>query len=234
MRLSPVLTTRDLHIAELSSLRMRGALRAVGESWLAAGEPLTLETRADVVAATLAPRQIADRWTAAWVWGATQTLQTPYEVCISREPRGVTPRRLAQDRTPHDNREPDRAHRRTIGAPGDVTSPVDLALAPRTGVREIVLRSDEIVSIRDLRLTSPRRTAIDLIREASDESDWACAVLALVIRPADPHVELRGLREAMTDHRFVTHAPAARRRTDQVEALLVGTARRPAVAPAPP
>ncbi|THG33034.1 hypothetical protein [Naasia lichenicola] len=227
MRLSPVLTTRDLDIAELSSLRLLGVLRAVGESWVAAGEPLTLETRADVVAATLAPRLIADRWTAAWVWGATRVLQTPYDSCVCREPRRSRPRRTSNDRDVQGSGGRDRWARnpsaadRTMRDRGAATSVVPL---PRTGVREIALHPDEIESVRGLRLTSPRRTAIDLLREAPEASDWSDAVIALLDRSADSLGELHQLREAMTDQRFATRAAAATARADQIEARLTNAA----------
>jgi len=212
MRRSPILTTRDFNIAELSGMRLRGDLTAIGECWIARGEPLTLETRCDIVAATLAPRQIADRWTAAWVWGAVEELSTPYQTCVTRKAR------LSRARRPAGEAPRGR---------GDVESLGNGRLAQfplRGGMRELDLLVDEVETVRDLRVTSVLRTALDLLREADEDSPWPVTVGGLLAIAPFPDTANADLRALISDGRFAVRARRTSARLDRIEADLPATA----------
>lgn len=87
-RLSPLLTTSDFSEAELSALVLDGALFRVGECYSAVDEVPGPPLRAAALARVLPPHLIAERGTAAWVWGArTDPPPTP-EVCVDITQRG--------------------------------------------------------------------------------------------------------------------------------------------------
>ena len=67
--LAPVLTPEDLPLAELSSARLDGELYAVGEGWCPVDEPEGPPVRAGAAGLLVPPRAIAERMTAAWIYG---------------------------------------------------------------------------------------------------------------------------------------------------------------------
>lgn len=80
-RLPALLTTDDLPVAELSALTRDGILVPVGSCFAPVDEPATAEARARAAAHGLPGRMIAERMTAAWIWGALPEAPTPHQFC---------------------------------------------------------------------------------------------------------------------------------------------------------
>jgi hypothetical protein len=79
--LGRVLSASDLPLAELCSARIDGELFALGDGWCVVDEPEGAECRA-AAAALLAPRRaIAERGTAAWIYGAAAE-PSRHQFCI--------------------------------------------------------------------------------------------------------------------------------------------------------
>lgn len=68
-RLGPVLSARELPLAELSSARLDGEVFPLAESWFAIDEIDAPQTRALAAGALVPARAIAERATAAWIYG---------------------------------------------------------------------------------------------------------------------------------------------------------------------
>ena len=69
MRLGRVLSTQDLPLAELSSSRLDGELFTVGEFWCPIDEIDGAPTRAIAASMLVPARAIAERMSAAWIYG---------------------------------------------------------------------------------------------------------------------------------------------------------------------
>jgi hypothetical protein len=74
MRLSPVLADADLSPAELQAARLDGELYDLAGAYCLLGELEAPRHRAQAVLAGRSPRLIAELDTAAWIWGAVDTL----------------------------------------------------------------------------------------------------------------------------------------------------------------
>ncbi len=82
MRLLPsVLSTTDLPEAELHAARLDGELVRVGDCFSAVDEIITAAHRAGSLAVRVPGRLIAERLTAAWVWGAIVHPPPLIELC---------------------------------------------------------------------------------------------------------------------------------------------------------
>ncbi len=68
-RLGPVLSTLDLPLAELSSARLDGELFALGEFWCPIDEIEGVPSRAIAASFLVPTRAIAERMSAAWIYG---------------------------------------------------------------------------------------------------------------------------------------------------------------------
>ncbi|PJJ72312.1 hypothetical protein CLV46_1879 [Diaminobutyricimonas aerilata] len=82
-----MLDTEDLPVAELSALRLDGELFGLGSSYCAIDEIDTPALRAASLARLAAPRLIAERFTAAWVWCAVDRCPERPEFCSSLDAR---------------------------------------------------------------------------------------------------------------------------------------------------
>ena len=82
-RLSPILTTRDLPLAELCAARLDGELAQLDALWCPVDEPQTSAARASAVSLQWPGRLIAERHTAAWIWGAQALPPATHELCSS-------------------------------------------------------------------------------------------------------------------------------------------------------
>ncbi|RNE66570.1 hypothetical protein [Cryobacterium tepidiphilum] len=69
-RLAPVLSPADLPVAELCSARLDGELYANGDGWCPVDEIDDATTRSLAAALLVPPRAVAERMTAAWIYGA--------------------------------------------------------------------------------------------------------------------------------------------------------------------
>jgi len=133
------MTSDDWPEAELRAAVLAGELVAVGACWASPVEPQTPSLRAAAAAWMLRdPRLIAGTRTAAWIWGATSRPPTPLEAAISPQAR---------------------VH-------------VDAGVR----LREVVIDPADVVRLGgpcgpggrgDLGVTTPMRTAIDLLRTPS-------------------------------------------------------------------
>lgn len=69
-RLSPVLSPADLPVAELCGARLDGEVYANGDGWCPVDEIDDAATRSRAAALLVPPRAVAERMTAAWIYGA--------------------------------------------------------------------------------------------------------------------------------------------------------------------
>ena len=81
MRLSPVLGDDDLPAVELQALRLDGELFPLADGWCSVDELEGPAQRARAALGSRSPRLIAELATAAWVWGACDTVPRPREFC---------------------------------------------------------------------------------------------------------------------------------------------------------
>lgn len=86
-RLPRVLTTLDLPEAELTAARLDGELFALDECYWPIDTFEGPAERAASLAAILPPRLIAERMTAAWVFGATAVPPSPLQLCVDTAAR---------------------------------------------------------------------------------------------------------------------------------------------------
>jgi hypothetical protein len=82
-RLSSVLTTADLPLAELCAASLDGHLFRLDDCFEPVDLPHTRAQRAAVIGALWPGKFIAERNTAAWIWGAHDTAPTHHELCVS-------------------------------------------------------------------------------------------------------------------------------------------------------
>jgi len=102
--LSPVLSPRDLPLAELTAARLDGELYSLVDAFCPVDELETPALRARALLSGRSPRLIAELGTAAWVWGAMPVVPTAHEFCADLAARarlapssGVVVRELVLD-----------------------------------------------------------------------------------------------------------------------------------------
>ncbi len=89
-RLGPVLSSRDLPLAELCSARLDGELFPLGEFWCPIDEVEGADSRAIAAGLLVPPRCIAERLTAAWIYGvAPEPLRQQF--CVDTAARAHVP-----------------------------------------------------------------------------------------------------------------------------------------------
>ncbi|WP_066518933.1 hypothetical protein [Curtobacterium ammoniigenes] len=87
-----ILTNSELPEAELFACAHDGDLMRVGPGWASIAEPNDAPLRAEAFrAAAPDPRLIADRMTAAWVWGAVSRAPRPLHACVRSVARSSRP-----------------------------------------------------------------------------------------------------------------------------------------------
>lgn len=84
--LGSLLTHHDLPVAELCSAKLDGELIAVGEGWSPVDLPVIESVRAQAAALLVPPRVIAERMTAAWIYGLVPE-PTPHHFCVDARSR---------------------------------------------------------------------------------------------------------------------------------------------------
>lgn len=87
VRLPRLLTTDDFAIAELSALCRDGLVVGVDECFAPIDEAVTPSLRASALHRSVRERLIAERLTAAWIWGACADPPTPHQLCTGIENR---------------------------------------------------------------------------------------------------------------------------------------------------
>lgn len=88
--LGSLLTGRDLPAAELCSAKLDGELVAVGEGWSPVDLPVGEAVRAQAAALLVPPRVIAERMTAAWIFGLVPE-PTRHHFCVDARTRAHVP-----------------------------------------------------------------------------------------------------------------------------------------------
>jgi hypothetical protein len=129
-RLSPVLSSHDLPIAELYAARLDGEVFVLDACFTPIDEPDSSIQRARTIGVQWPGRMIAERLTAAWIWGALDSPPLKHELCVS------------------------------LGARARASSRF------RVTVREVVIDSDEVITLGGVRVTDTTRTLVDIARFA--------------------------------------------------------------------
>ena len=80
-RLSPVLRTSDLPLAELGAARLDGELFSIDGCFAPVDLVENAIFRAGSITALAGTRLIAEQHTAAWIWGARLTPPAPHQFC---------------------------------------------------------------------------------------------------------------------------------------------------------
>jgi hypothetical protein len=103
-RLSSVLTTADLPLAELCAASLDGHVFRLDGCFEPVDLPHTRVQRASVIGSLWPGKFIAERSTAAWIWGAQELRPAHHELCVSLGARarpasstGVTVREVVID-----------------------------------------------------------------------------------------------------------------------------------------
>ena len=135
MRIPVVLSLHDLPAAELQAGVLDGELVRVGEAYCAIDTIIGVAHRAASIATEVAAQSIAERFTAAWVYGALYSQPRRLQLCVNSQTK-VRP-----------------------------------FSTQRCVYREVVLGGKETITIGGLAVTTPMRTAIDIVRTDSDFSD---------------------------------------------------------------
>lgn len=127
----PILTTNDLPLAELSAMRLDGEIVAVDQCFAPFDDFPSPEQRASALALNRGERLIAERHSAAWVWGALDHPPTPHEFCVAHNAR-VTRRPV-----------PHLTVREVVLAEGDVIEIGGVAVtSPQRTIADLVRFSD--------------------------------------------------------------------------------------------
>lgn len=86
-RLTPVLSARDLPVAELHAARLDGELFSLDAVFCPVDEVEASALRAAALAAIMPARAIAEQRSAAWIWGALERPPERHELCASIDAR---------------------------------------------------------------------------------------------------------------------------------------------------
>jgi hypothetical protein len=87
MRLSSVLSSRDLPGAELAALILDGEVYRVDDCVVAIDQSSGPAIRATALGLELPPRLIAEQHSAAWIWGVIDVPPARHEVCADSTAR---------------------------------------------------------------------------------------------------------------------------------------------------
>lgn len=161
-----LLSPRDLPIAELTAMRLDGDLVAVGTCFAPLDDLPDAAQHAASLRDIADGRLVAERCTAAWVWGGLFQPPTPIQLCTGHGAR--------------------------------------FARAPSLGmvVREVVIAADEVVVLEGAAITSPARTAADLVRFTPD---WGADETELTRRVLENTGTSRGEVEIALDRYKLTY-----------------------------
>lgn len=85
--LAATLSQRDLPLAELHAARLDGEVVAVAECFSVIDEPDDPHHRARALALSVPPRLIAERFSAAWVLGASELPPGRHQFCVDSNAR---------------------------------------------------------------------------------------------------------------------------------------------------
>lgn len=135
MRISTVLSLHDLPAAELQAGVLDGELVRVGDAYCAIDTIIGSDHRAASIAAEVASWSIAERFTAAWVYGIVERQPRRLQLCVNSNNK-VRP-----------------------------------FSSQRYEYREVVLGEHETTLIGGLAVTTPLRTALDIVRTDKDYSE---------------------------------------------------------------
>ncbi|BDI22805.1 hypothetical protein [Herbiconiux sp. L3-i23] len=179
MRVPDVLTENDFAIAELCALRLDGGAIARGDGYLAVDAIEDPALRAATLASSIPAPRVADRATAAWIWGARVAIPRPIEVCVGR----------------------------------GLSNKVDALRGMQ--LREATLASHDTVELGGIAVTTPRRTALDLLRGPAYSPATEETVRALLRMDGS---SIADLLPDLTETRFQRERIRARERMRQLGA----------------
>lgn len=174
-----LLTCRDFPLAELTAMRLDGDVVAVGPSFAPFDDVPDPAQRAVAIRDLTGGRLIAERRTAAWIWGAIGSPPSPWELCAADGGR--------------------------------------IALPPEPGVvvREVVMLPGDVRTLAGVRVTSPTRTAADLVRFVENWTTDAGELVANLLALTRTDVET--VRQAL-DRFKLTYRRRALERLDALPA----------------
>jgi hypothetical protein len=162
-----LLTARDFPLAELTAMRLDGDVVAVGPAFAPYDDVPDPTQRAVALRDLAGDRLVAERRTAAWIWGAIGSPPFPWELCAIDGYR--------------------------------------VALAPEPGVvvREVVMLPGEVRYLAGVGVTTPTRTAADLVRfvEAWTPDDAQLVADLLALTRTDPETVRTALDRFKLSHR---------------------------------
>ncbi|WP_166792512.1 type IV toxin-antitoxin system AbiEi family antitoxin [Cryobacterium algoricola] len=188
-RLPDILSSGDLPVAELSSLCLDGELFRVGDFWSPVDLAEDRDQRARSLALLVPVRAIAERLTAAWIYGLAPEPQR-HQFCVPRTARAYFPP------------SPRFGVREVVCDPEHIV---------RLGAAT-VNRAD--VRVAGLLVTRPLRTALDLARWPPPEFPEPAPLIATLLRLAG-HPDATAARRACAadslpfTHRALGHLDAA-------------------------
>jgi hypothetical protein len=199
-RLPDVLSARDLPVAELSSLRLDGELFRVGDFWSPVDLAEDANQRARAAALLVPVRAIAERLTAAWIYGLAPEPER-HQFCVHVTARAYFP-------------PSPRFGVREVACPPEDTI--------RIGARPSSTRAREdpahrVIRAEGLLVTRPLRTAIDLARWPPPELTVPAPLLAALLRLAG-HPDTSAARQACAGDRLPhTHRALIQLRAAETE-----------------
>lgn len=135
---------------ELSAARLDGELYCIADAFCPVDLPETPRIRAQAVMHSRSLRLIAERDTAAWIWGATVAEPAVHQFCASSTARSKS------------------------------------SVSSGPGVREVVIHAQEMRVLGGRQVTSPLRTACDIVR-SSPTFDTETQDVVLILLAQEGH-----------------------------------------------
>jgi hypothetical protein len=203
--LPSLLTAADLPLPELQAAALDGDVYRLDRVFSSVAEFDVPWRRAAAVAPTFGEEFVVARSSAAWVWGASAFAPATHE--------GYRPAPVG-----HDPQEPAGA---LVAGPTSPSrrwrdSPVGMS------VSEVVLDAVDVVDFGSVRVTTPVRTVVDLVRGETWGPEVAAAVRGLC---TDHRVDREACDAVLDRRRNLPHKRRARGRLDAILAMAGPAAR---------
>lgn len=179
MRMASVLSGGDLPTVELQIGVLDGELQRLGDAFCTIDTVVETHHRATSIALNVAPRSIAERFTAAWVYGVVAQVPRRWQLCVD-----------SQNKV-----RPFSSHRYTF--------------------REVVILEHETNVIGGLLVTTPLRTALDIVRTQREFSPSSADVVRK-LAALGPGFTLAECREELSGRKNLPHKQIALERLTSV------------------
>lgn len=183
MRISSVLSSADLPVAELHAGVLDGELMRVGEAYCAIDTVVGPSQRAASIATVVAPWAIAERFTAAWIHGVIHDQPRRLQLCVDSQDnvRPLSSQRFAF-------REVVLNHNETMPVGGlRVTSPLRTALDIARTHEEFTAATNKVV--QSLAALGSGFTLADCIAEMDSRRNLPFKKMAITRLAAALHEE---------------------------------------------